>query len=272
MELKNRFLVCIDSDGCAIDSMTIKHELAFGPAFVEVFEIPEINKQAILDEWNQINLYRMTRGINRFQGFAAILKSYNDLADQDELEQFLLWTETTSALSAQALKTAYEKSGSELMHKALIWSDKVNQIIEELPLAKPFDMVMETMQLIKKHADIAVVSSANPAAITEEWKISGLYDLVDYFYSQVDGTKSQCIRKLLELGYEQKKTMMIGDAMGDLLAASEQGVNFYPILAAHEVESWQSFNQVYFSKFYEEGYDEGIQAALVENMKNNLKK
>lgn len=29
------FLICIDSDGCAIDTMNIKHIRCFGPCFIQ---------------------------------------------------------------------------------------------------------------------------------------------------------------------------------------------------------------------------------------------
>ena len=60
-------LICVDSDGCAIDSMTIKHERAFGPALVEEWHL-EDESERILERWNALNLYEITRGINRFRG------------------------------------------------------------------------------------------------------------------------------------------------------------------------------------------------------------
>lgn len=36
---KHNFIVCIDSDGCAMDTMNIKHEECFGPSAVKVFDI-----------------------------------------------------------------------------------------------------------------------------------------------------------------------------------------------------------------------------------------
>ena len=32
---KKRFAVCVDSDGCAMDTMNIKHIRCFGPCMVE---------------------------------------------------------------------------------------------------------------------------------------------------------------------------------------------------------------------------------------------
>lgn len=34
---KHKFIVCIDSDGCAMDTMNIKHDKCFGPYAVEIF-------------------------------------------------------------------------------------------------------------------------------------------------------------------------------------------------------------------------------------------
>lgn len=270
LELKDKFLVCIDSDGCAIDSMTIKHEAAFGPAFVEVWNVPADIKDKVLKDWNHFNLYAMTRGINRFQGLVAILKMYPELDDRIEIGKLSDWTETTKALSPEAMKAFYDQTGLSIMRKALTWSDRVNAIIETLPLAQPFQGVKEAMQRIKLKAHIAVVSSANPAAIEEEWKTSGLYDMVDYFYSQVDGTKTECIRKLLEKGYQPNKTIMLGDALGDYKAAQNNDIWFYPILASKECESWRRFDGEYFDMFVQEQLNLENQFYWVNAMKDNL--
>lgn len=268
--LKDRFLVCIDSDGCAIDSMTIKHEKAFGPAFVEVWQIPELESKTVLDEWNKMNLYSLTRGINRFQGLVAILKLHPELVDSTQFESLVEWGETTKALSAESLKEAYEVSELEVMAKALAWSALVNTKIEALPLAQPFEGVKEVVEFIKTKADIAVVSSANLVAIKEEWEKCGLYELVDHFFSQSDGTKSDCINQLLAMGYDRDKTIMIGDAIGDYKAAENNRIAFYPILAAKESMSWRDFHSKYFQLFLEEAYANEVQELLFSNMKQNL--
>ena len=70
---KNKdFLVCIDSDGCAIDSMNIKHINCFGPEMIGEWGLDEWRGE-ILDRWNEINLYSLTRGINRFKGLLMAL-------------------------------------------------------------------------------------------------------------------------------------------------------------------------------------------------------
>ena len=50
------FLVCVDSDGCAMDTMDIKHIRCFGPCMVKEWKLEAWEGQ-ILDRWNEINLY-----------------------------------------------------------------------------------------------------------------------------------------------------------------------------------------------------------------------
>ncbi len=268
--MNNKFLVCIDSDGCAIDSMTVKHEKAFGPAFVEVWNVTNEKKIPILDEWNKLNLYSLTRGINRFQGLLAILTSNPEFVDHKQLITFEKWVKTTKALSAESLREKYEETGLEIMAKALEWSDLVNAKIEALPLAQPFDGVKETIELIKTKADIAVVSSANFAAIKEEWEKCGLFKSVDYFFSQADGSKSECISRLLSEGYNQEKTIMVGDALGDYKAAENNQVWFFPILVSKESVSWLDLKYTYLPLFLNQQFNEKVQEELFSNMKENL--
>ncbi len=66
------YLICVDSDGCAMDTMTVKHVKCFGPCMVEEWNLQKW-AEPILNRWNEMNLYSMTRGINRFKGLAAAL-------------------------------------------------------------------------------------------------------------------------------------------------------------------------------------------------------
>ena len=69
---KHDFLVCVDSDGCVMDTMNCKHFNCFGPCMVKEWGLDEWQDE-ILARWNEINLFSMTRGINRFKGLAAAL-------------------------------------------------------------------------------------------------------------------------------------------------------------------------------------------------------
>jgi hypothetical protein len=65
---KNKdFLVCVDSDGCAMDTMEVKHRKCFAPKAIEIWKLQSIEAK-FLQVWNMVNLYSKTRGINRFKG------------------------------------------------------------------------------------------------------------------------------------------------------------------------------------------------------------
>ena len=55
---KHDFLVCVDSDGCAMDTMNCKHFHCFGPCMVDEWALDEW-REPILKRWNEINLFQM---------------------------------------------------------------------------------------------------------------------------------------------------------------------------------------------------------------------
>ena len=78
------FLVCIDSDGCAIDTMDIKHIKCFGPCMIKEWNLEEW-QEPILKSWNDVNLYTLTRGINRFKGLQTALVEINEKYTKEEI-------------------------------------------------------------------------------------------------------------------------------------------------------------------------------------------
>ena len=170
-EKKKPFLVCVDSDGCAMDTMDIKHFRCFGPCMVREWNLEQW-QQPILTRWNEINLYSMTRGVNRFKGLAIALaeidQQYTAISGLADLTN---WVETSSALSNSALEQAIADTGSECLRKALHWSQQVNASINQLDesLKKPFSGAAEGLAAAANFADVAVVSSANRDAVLEEW-------------------------------------------------------------------------------------------------------
>ena len=75
-ERKHDYLVCVDSDGCVMDTMNCKRFNCFGTCMVAEWGL-EAWKDEILERWNVINLFSMTRGINRFKGLAMALCEIN---------------------------------------------------------------------------------------------------------------------------------------------------------------------------------------------------
>ncbi|XZJ41827.1 HAD family hydrolase [Clostridium perfringens] len=268
------FLICIDSDGCAIDTMDIKHIKCFGPCMVTEWNLEEW-KEPILERWNEVNLYTLTRGINRFKGLAVALIEINEKYITIEgLNEFVKWTEETKELSNESLEVEIEKTNNICLKKALEWSKSVNKSIDLLSDDEkcPFEGVKEAIILAKKVADIAIVSSANEKAVLDEWNKHGLLENVDIVLTQNIGSKSYCINKLIAKGYSRNNVLMVGDALGDLKAAEENEALYYPIMVRKEKESWIRFSKEALERFTSNSYYGEYQEKVIAEFKANLSK
>lgn len=251
---KHDFLVCVDSDGCVMDTMNCKHFHCFGPCMVEEWELNQWREE-ILERWNVINLFSMTRGINRFKGLAMALGEINEkYTPIPGIASLQRWTETAPALSndgvAKAAAEASDPEARQILEKALSWSKAVNASIVKLPeeMKVPYEGAKEGLAAAHRFADVAMVSSANRDAVEEEWGKFGLLVHTDIVLAQDVGSKAACIAEMLKFGYDPKKVLMVGDAPGDCDAAEKNGVHYYPILVNHEKESWEEAVAVGFGK------------------------
>ena len=256
------YLVCVDSDGCVMDTMNCKHFHCFGPCMVTEWGLEEW-KDEILDRWNVINLFSMTRGINRFKGLAMALgeihEKYKPIAGITYQQH---WADTAPALSNDAVAAAAASADNEeaktVFEKALSWSKAVNAAIVKLPeeLKVPYDGAKEGLAAAHTFADVAMVSSANRDAVEEEWGKFGLLEHTDIVLAQDVGSKAACIAEMLKFGYDLDKVVMIGDAPGDCDAAEKNGVWYYPILVNHEKSSWDEAIATAFGKLQAGEYAE----------------
>ena len=261
---KHDYLVCVDSDGCVMDTMNCKHFHCFGPCMVDEWDLHEW-KDDILARWNEVNLFSMTRGINRFKALAVCLeeidKKYKPITG---IAALVHWAETAPALSndgvAKAAAEATDPDAKLVLEKALSWSKAVNAAIVELPeeLKVPYEGAKEGLAAAHQFADVAMVSSANRDAVEEEWGKFGLLEHTDIVLAQDIGSKAACIAEMLKFGYDLNNVVMVGDAPGDCDAAEKNGVHYYPILVNHEKESWDEaiangFAQLQSGSFAEYG-------------------
>ena len=269
---KKDFLVCVDSDGCAMDTMNAKHFHCFGPCMVKEWGL-ERWRDEILERWNEINLFTITRGINRFKGLAKALREiqekYTEIPDLPALEQ---WVQAAPELSNAAMGHAIRERDSLCLRKALAWSDAVNQAVENLPGEEihPFRGVREALAEAHKQADVAVVSSANREAVLNEWEKYGLLEYTDIVMAQDSGSKASCIQELLGRGYEADHVLMCGYDAGDLEAAEQNGVYFYPVLVRHEEQSWKAFVTeglpLLLAGTFGDGYQQEQKERFLENL------
>ena len=195
-ERKHDYLVCVDSDGCVMDTMNCKHFHCFGPCMVTEWGLEEW-KEEILDRWNVINLFSMTRGINRFKGLAMALgeinEKYKPITGIGALQH---WADTAPALSndgvAKAAAEAADADAKLVFEKALSWSKAVNAAIVDLDesLKVPYNGAKEGLAAAHTFADVAMVSSANRDAVEEEWGKFGLLEHTDIVLAQAVGSKA----------------------------------------------------------------------------------
>jgi phosphoglycolate phosphatase-like HAD superfamily hydrolase len=253
-ERNHDYLVCVDSDGCVMDTMNCKHFHCFGPCMVDEWELGRWREE-ILARWNEINLFSMTRGINRFKGLAMALgeihEKYVPITGIAALQH---WADTAPALSndavAKAAEDAADPDAKLVLSKALSWSKAVNAAIVKLPeeLKVPYAGAKEGLAAAHTFADVAMVSSANRDAVEEEWGKFGLLEHTDIVLAQDVGSKAACIKEMMKFGYDPNKVVMVGDAPGDCDAAEKNGVHYYPILVNHEKESWDEAVAVAYGK------------------------
>ncbi len=274
---QHEYLVCVDSDGCVMDTMDIKHNRCFGPCMVKEWELEEWQKE-ILARWNEVNLYTMTRGINRFKGLVIVLREingkYRKIEDLDALEA---WVSSAPELSNNALKNVIAENMSRgishiSLKKAYAWSSEVNRSISLLAQdeRKPFEGVDMALTLAHREADVVVVTSANLGVVLDEWDLYGLLGHTDAVLAQNAGTKAYCIGELLKKGYKREHVLMCGDTPGDLDAAEKNGIYYYPILVRHESESWAKFSFEGFSRLVEGTYGGTFQEDCIHAFRANL--
>lgn len=267
------YLVCVDSDGCAMDTMDIKHYRCFGPCMVKEWHLEKWEAE-ILSRWNDINLYTMTRGINRFKSLSLALSEINERYTKiEDISSLTDWAQNSPSLSNDALLRAIEENPDSIsLKKALSWSRAVNESIKALPdeLKLPFEGARDALKFAHERADIAIVSSANLGAVLEEWEQHGLLEHTDIVLAQNAGSKAFCISELVKKGYSKDKVLMCGDAPGDLDAARKNGVYYYPILVKREKESWEEFITFGFDKLIDLSYGDGYQQKKTDEFLSNL--
>ena len=264
------YLICIDSDGCVMDTMNVKHFECFGPMVIEEWNLNS-HQDEILELWNHLNLFSKTRGINRFQGLSLLFSTLAmrgiEISGREALAK---WCEVTTSLSNAALQQEIDRTNQACLIKAMSWSQKVNEAIQALPKVDcVFPNAKEAMAYLHEYADIAIVSSANKEAVVEEWTRLNCMQYVSMLCGQDAGTKAFCISQLKQ-HYDSYHVLMVGDALSDLHAAQENHVPFYPILAAHEASSWARLKEDVGPRFLAGQLDNVEIKKLAVEMEQNL--
>lgn len=258
---RHDFFVGVDSDGCAFDTMEVKHKECFIPNIVNSYGLAAISKY-VREAAEFVNLYSHWRGINRFP---ALAMTFDLLLNRPEVSarRFKLpaikgvrdWIGRETKLSNPALKAEVAKSDDEDLALALEWSEAVNRTVGEMVHdVPPFPYVRESLECLAGKADAMVISATPVEALEREWKENGIAELVALIAGQEHGSKKEHLALAAVGKYDLDKILMIGDAPGDMKAAVDNRVLFYPIDPGREDESWQRFFEEALPKFLNGDY------------------
>lgn len=266
----------IDSDGCVFDSMDIKQKEFFIPLALRHFDLWPI-AGILRKTWEFINLYSVHRGGNRF---LSLMKVF-DLLDRDsivissgvrlpDLRSLKRWTEIENKLGNENLRKYYESHPDHNLEKVLLWSEEVNREINrwfrKVPLFPP---VKDSLKLAVDKADLAVVSQTPYDAIEREWRENNIAGYVKAIAGQEHGTKKEQLEYFSRF-YRKESMLMVGDALGDMKAALENGIDFFPIVPGKENESWLRFISEGFGKFMTRTFDKMYQDLLLKEFMSAL--
>ena len=177
------FLVAIDSDGCAFDTMELKHKECFAPHLINSYNLQAISKYA-RETWEFFNLYSKGRGTNRFP---AVVKTMEWLLRRPEVrargakisipQGLARWVKQETRLGNPALKEAVKNTGDPDLKHALAWSLEVNEQIERFVRGvPPFPFVRDCLKKLAPQADMLVCSApAAPGPMCQWFKKVILY-------------------------------------------------------------------------------------------------
>ena len=269
---KREFLVCMDSDGCVMDTVSIKHTIVMCPELIRVFALDD-HADFVASAWEEINLRNITRGLSRFESVVLVFdRLKNRGIEVPGSEDISAWVNTSAELSTASLQHELLRTGSLALRKLQEWNNACNRRIQALePTFEPFPGVEESLRQLHAVADVAVVSAANESAIASEWKRYGLARHADVIFGQEVGSKANSIATMLACGYESRKVMMVGDAMGDAQAAAANGVAFVPILPGREADSWRRLQEEALPKLLHGTFSPEYQAELLAALRSALR-
>jgi phosphoglycolate phosphatase-like HAD superfamily hydrolase len=267
------FFVGIDSDGCAFNSMEVKHNDSFSVNLIKHFGLPGLSRQ-VHQAWDFVNLYSQTRGCNRFKAIVLVCDELRAMPRVQktgipipELVYLKRWIASETQLGNPRLKekiAGSQGAEKEELERVLEWSRAVNQTIEEIVRdLPPFPGVRESLIELRKQADVIVVSATPQEALDREWAEHGIDSLVSLIAGQEMGSKSEHLELAAKGKYPPDQILMVGDAPGDLKAARDVGALFFPINPGDEEASWERFLREGIGRFFARSYAGAYEAQLI---------
>jgi phosphoglycolate phosphatase-like HAD superfamily hydrolase len=271
------FFVGIDSDGCAFDTMEIKHKECFCPNTIKWWDLQSVSTLA-RQTAEYVNLYSRWRGANRWP---ALLKTLDllrvrpevqarqvDIPQADSIRAFIT---SDLPLSDAGLKQFMTHNSDIDLERALNWTEGVNRSICEMVHGiPPFPFVCESLVMLSQKADCVVVSATPAEALKREWEEHNVAQYMRMIAGQEMGSKKQQLALAGRGNYEHDHILMIGDAWGDLEAARAVGSLFFPILPNRAEHSWEVFFKEGIDRFFAGKFAGNYETELITEFENCL--
>jgi len=270
MKPNYEFFIGIDSDGCAFDTMEIKHKECFGPNIIKYWELQAVSKYA-REAFEFVNLYSKWRGINRWPALVKVLDLLRERpevqarkANIPQANQVRAFIDADYPNSNDGLAAYKADHPDPELDLAMEWSLAVNQTITDMVYGiPPFPYLRDSLEFLLDKADMMVISQTPDEALYREWREHDIEKYVRMIAGQEKGTKTQHLEYATGGKYQPNHVLMIGDAPGDMRAARANNALFYPINPGHEDESWQRFYEEALHKFLALDYAGDYEAGLI---------
>ncbi len=274
---EKNFFVGIDSDGCAFDTMEVKHKECFIPNIINEWELQAVSRYA-REAAEFVNLYSKWRGINRFPALTMVFDLLQEREDVKkrginipEAKSLREWIEKETKLANPALEQVVQETKDPVLSQALKWSEAVNETVAKIVRGvPPFPFVRESLEKISNAADAVVVSATPCDALKREWDEHDISKYVKVIAGQEMGTKKEHLAFAAVGKYKPDHILMIGDAPGDMKAARANNALFYPINPGDEDISWERFYNEAFDKFINETYAGDYEQSLIDEFDKYL--
>lgn len=278
-ELKpnKQFFIGIDSDGCAFDTMEIKHKECFCPNTILHWDLQVVSKY-VREAWDFANLYSKSRGANRFLTLIQVLDLLRERREViarkaliPDITPVIEWTKKESKLGNPALEKYAAAVNDPVIDRALRWSKAINQSVAEMVHnIPPYPFMRESLEKLAMKADAMVVSSTPVEALEREWSENDMTKYMRTIAGQEHGSKKEHIALAAKGKYADNQILMIGDAPGDMKAAKSNGVLFYPINPGHEEDSWERFYKEALDRFLNLEFEGDYETMLIREFESYL--
>lgn len=274
LQPQHGYFVGIDSDGCAFDTMEVKHKECFIPNIIKHWRLQPVSKYA-REAAEFVNLYSRWRGINRWPALVMVFDLLRErlevmrrgvnIPDAPKIRDFIQASDTQGIpLSNDGLKQYMAQHPDPELDRAWAWTTGVNATVADLVHGvPPFPFVRESLEALRDKADMIVVSATPTEALTREWIEHGIAPYMRVIAGQEMGKKALHLQLATEGKYESGRVLMVGDAPGDMKAAKANAAQFYPICPGAEEESWRRFYEEALQRFLEGTYAGDYEAQLI---------